>query len=323
MCNVRFAPKTKLKEQQEIFGAYEQKTAEINKVRENGLKTRKDLFDYYANLMGCYNKIIAKLIEEKYSKIDTDIVLVASLGFDFERFSASFSDLYDRRRTSFRTIFGPVFNENNEFQFDELSHVQNIYKIYEKVSPKPSAEILLRKGVTQNDAIEQLFKNYFKIEYDIRYKNDEILDMSPGKRGLVLLQLILHISNATHPILIDQPEDNLDNRTISNELKQFITTKKLTRQMIMVTHDANLVVLTDAENIIVSNQDGQQVNRENAIYRFEYVAGALENSFRMAKDQVSKGILFSCGIREHVCDILEGGEAAFKKREEKYGFSNR
>jgi hypothetical protein len=81
--------------------------------------------------------------------------------------------------------------------------------------------------------------------------------------------------------------------------------------------------VTDAENVIVSNQDGQQMNRENAEYRFEYVAGALENSFRLPESQLTQGILFFCGIREHVCDVLEGGELAFKKREEKYGFSNR
>jgi ABC-type cobalamin/Fe3+-siderophores transport system ATPase subunit len=144
--------------------------------------------------------------------------------------------------------------------------------------------------------------------------------MSPGKRGLVLLQLLLHISNATHPILIDQPEDNLDNRTISNELRRFIKEKKLARQIIIVTHDANLVVLTDAENIIVSNQAGQQSDWENAKYRFEHITGALEHSFRKSGDH-ALGILFSCGIREHVCDVLEGGEEAFRKREQRYGFS--
>jgi energy-coupling factor transporter ATP-binding protein EcfA2 len=146
--------------------------------------------------------------------------------------------------------------------------------------------------------------------------------MSPGKRGLVLMQLILHISNATHPILMDQPEDNLDNRTISNELRKFIETKKLTRQIIMITHDANLVVLTDAENIIVSNQAGQLVDRENREYRFEYVSGSLEHSFR-ARREGDPGILYSCGVREHVCDILEGGEEAFRKREQRYGLAQR
>lgn len=314
---------TKLKEQQEIQEAYNNKTMLIDAVKDVGVRTRHELFNNYTNLLNCYKKIIDKLEIDDYSKIDTDIVLEASLKFDTERFSVSFGDLFDRRSSSFKTVFGAAFSENNDFRFDELSHIQNVSEILDKLSTRPKTEIIFKKSMTQTDAITQLFKNYFQIEYNIRYRNDEILDMSPGKRGLVLLQLILHISNATHPILIDQPEDNLDNRTISNELRQFVSAKKLTRQIIMVTHDANLVVLTDAENVIVSNQDGQQMNRENAEYRFEYVAGALENSFRLPEGNEAKGILYSCGIREHVCDVLEGGELAFKKREEKYGFSNR
>ena len=73
----------------------------------------------------------------------------------------------------------------------------------------------------------------FKFDYKIKYKGDNILQMSPGKRGLVLLQIILHISNASHPILIDQPEDNLDNRTIYDELKQFVKLKKLIDKLLL------------------------------------------------------------------------------------------
>lgn len=314
---------TKLKEQEETLSAYNEKTAIIESVKEVGIQTRTELFTNYSNLFDCYKNVVDKLTKDNYSKIDNDIVLEATLSFDTERFSASFGDMFDRRRSSFKDLFGAAFSGNDDFRFEQNLHTQHISEIFNKLSTKASADIVFRKNITSNDAISQLLKNYFQIEYNIRYRNDEILDMSPGKRGLVLLQLILHISNATHPILIDQPEDNLDNRTISNELRHFVSTKKLTRQIIMVTHDANLVVLTDAENVIVSNQDGQQMNRENAEYRFEYVAGALESSFRLPESQPAQGILFSCGIREHVCDVLEGGELAFKKREEKYGFSNR
>ncbi len=314
---------TKLKEQEETLEAFNEKNTVIEAVKEIGIQTRDELFKNYSSLFDCYKGIVVKLTDGVYSKIDSDIVLEATLSFNTERFSASFGDLFDRRRSSFKDLFGAAFSGNDDFRFEPASHIQHISEIFNKLSTKASADILFRKGITPNDAIIQLLKNYFQIDYNIRYRNDEILDMSPGKRGLVLLQLILHISNATHPILIDQPEDNLDNRTISNELRQFVAAKKLTRQIIMVTHDANLVVLTDAENVIVSNQDGQQMNRENAEYRFEYVAGALENSFRLPEGDETKGILHSCGIREHVCDVLEGGELAFKKREEKYGFSNR
>jgi len=82
----------------------------------------------------------------------------------------------------------------------------------------------------------------------------------------------------------------------------------------MVSHNANLVVNTDAENVIVANQSGED-NKDNRKYKFEYVNGALEDSFI---NESEKGVLYKQGIREHVCEILEGGVDAFKKREEKY-----
>jgi predicted ATPase len=142
--------------------------------------------------------------------------------------------------------------------------------------------------------------------------------MSPGKKGLILLFLILHLSNADYPILIDQPEDNLDNRTVYTELKDFMKKKKIERQILIVTHNANLVVTTDAENVIVANQDGQDQGNENETYHFEYDSGALEDSFR---DQNALGVLNKMGIKEHVCEILEGGEAAFIEREKRYALS--
>ncbi|MBO8152604.1 MAG: hypothetical protein H0Z30_08950 [Candidatus Marinimicrobia bacterium] len=55
------------------------------------------------------------------------------------------------------------------------------------------------------------------------------------------------------------------------------------------------------------------------MYRFEYISGALENSFRLSKEE-EPAILYRQGIKQHVCEILEGGEEAFEKREKKYGF---
>ncbi|MFX1402834.1 MAG: hypothetical protein ACFE8V_16480 [Promethearchaeota archaeon] len=308
-----------LKKEQKTLADYTEKDSRIDTVTKAGLTTRKSLLKNYSDLFQCHKRIVSMLQLHEYSRIDEEIVLKTSLEFDTDRFLESFSDLFDRR-CNFRSIFGSFFDESNDFCFEEDSHIETIISIFNTLSNARDS-IRVKQGATINDAISQLFKNYFLIEYSIRYKDDDILEMSPGKRGLVLLQLILHISNATHPILLDQPEDNLDNRTISNELRKFIRAKKLARQIIMVTHDANLVVLTDAENVIVSNQAGQQADRENAEFRFEYVTGALEHTFRQPEDQAS-GVLLSCGIREHVCDILEGGEEAFRKREQRYGFSN-
>lgn len=85
-----------------------------------------------------------------------------------------------------------------------------------------------------------------------------------------------------------------------------------------MSHNANLVVSTDSEEIIVANQAGENKEGLNAKYRFEYVTGSLENKF---EDLTQSGILYQKGIRNHVCEILEGGEEAFKKREQKYSLA--
>ena len=91
------------------------------------------------------------------------------------------------------------------------------------------------------------------------------------------------------------------------------------RQIIIVTHNPNLVVGADAEEVVVANQSGQEIGRENRKYRFEYVSEALENTFELTQ-AAEPAILFRKGIRQHVYEILEGGKEAFQKREQKYSF---
>lgn len=163
-----------------------------------------------------------------------------------------------------------------------------------------------------------LSNNWFSLKYDVDYESDSLSDMSPGKRSFVVLKLLLDFSDKKCPILIDQPEDNLDNRAIYNELVKYIREKKKERQIILVTHNPNIVVGSDSEEVIVANQNGKNSPNDKGI-KFQYAYGSLEDSsVRITDDKIP--ILDRCGIREHVCDILEGGENAFRDRENKYGF---
>jgi hypothetical protein len=83
--------------------------------------------------------------------------------------------------------------------------------------------------------------------------------------------------------------------------------------VIVITHNPNLVLNTDAEQIIVANFDAVPSLQPS---RISYVSGAIENSFVSAKAKIP---LEKRGIREHGLDILEGGRLAFRKRREKYG----
>ena len=274
--------------------------------------TNKKILEKYQELLALYeNKILEHL---KFKNISEDIELVVKLKFDIDSFKEKFSEKISKKMV-LEKQFGENIFTGNEFKFTKDCHLENIKNIYDKLINNKE-EIKINQSYSLEEVLEGLFKDYFSIEYDLVQNGDSLLEMSPGKRGIVLFQLFLQLSNSDTPILIDQPEDNLDNRTIYQELNTFIKNRKLKRQIILVSHNANLVVSTDSENVIVANQEIKKGNNYeyNEKYKFEYINGALEETFNNGKKFHEKG------IREHVCEILEGGEKAFKIREKKYGF---
>ncbi|WP_246687497.1 AAA family ATPase [Mesorhizobium sp. B3-1-7] len=138
--------------------------------------------------------------------------------------------------------------------------------------------------------------DHIRIRYSVQYDGVEIEQLSPGTRGIVLLLLYLSIDrNDDRPLVIDQPEENLDPKSVYDELVERFRETKLRRQIIVVTHNANLVVNTDADQVIVAKAGYHQ---PGALPAMTYIAGGLENP----------------EIRKEVCEILEGGELAFLDR---------
>lgn len=285
------------------------KQKEIERLRE-ALKSNQ-INSLYESLLKQYVAISAEL--KHYSQISStigkEIKLISEVKFNYESFNRDFLNYINKKRSLDYQFKDCNFIENlYEFSVDE--HAEKFNKI---------AKIILNNGFVFNqnkpltEMLSALFKNYFYIDYDLQQGNDRLGQMSPGKKGIILFQLFLHLSSSKWPILIDQPEDNLDNRSVYTELNNFIKEKKLERQIIMVSHNANLVVSTDSENIIVAHQNGNEPNRS----RFEYINGALENSYT---NKTASHIFEFQGIREHVCEILEGGITAFKQREKRYDF---
>lgn len=139
--------------------------------------------------------------------------------------------------------------------------------------------------------------------------------MTPGKQALFALTLILAETDEPWPLLIDQPEDDLDSRSVCDVIVKDLMWRKRERQIIMVTHDANLAIGADSEEIIVANRHGDdRPNKDGRM--FEYLTGSLEHS--KPKDPKVKVVLDSAGIREHACEVLDGGPEAFQKRKDKY-----
>jgi len=211
----------------------------------------------------------------------------------------------------------PVFKEliGNDEECNEDEIIKKLAKIVFKLL---NEELPVKGNNTIETALRDILADWYEIKYKVSMGNDSIDVMSPGKKALVLLKLLIELADSKCPILIDQPEDDLDNRSIFDELIPFIRRKKKDRQIIIVTHNANIVLGSDAEEIIVANQKGGDA--PNKLFRFEYRSGSIENDRPVtnATGTVESGILNTQGIQQHICDILEGGKTAFELRRHKY-----
>ncbi|HHQ8279961.1 TPA: TrlF family AAA-like ATPase [Klebsiella pneumoniae] len=301
-----------LEKEREKLRQLQQLSERRRSILQEGNDTKNQLQTEYARLTDLYQAYVDELSKPEYHP-EGEISVIARISFNAEKFDR-FTGCFDRRG-NINLLLGDLASPKGGYTFSADSHADTIAGIYDRYRSGGVAPAL-RKGIEDSDILSYLYDDCYLIDFSVRYRNDDIVQMSPGKRGLVLLNLILHLSNSRHPILIDQPEDNLDNRTIYSQLNDFVRLRKADRQIIMVTHNANHVVGTDAECVIVSNQSGQRSGIENSEFRFEYYTGSLECSFTSQDDS---GRLHTRGIREHVCEILEGGIQAFKERERKYG----
>ena len=131
-----------------------------------------------------------------------------------------------------------------------------------------------------------------KIELDLgggQWRPSE--QLSTGQMCSVVLPLLLLESAA--PLVIDQPEDNLDNRFVADTVVGFINKFRADRQMVFITHNPNIPVLGQANQVVVMDSDGR---------RGEVLAHGDVDA-----------------MRTHIVDLLEGGREAFETRKERYG----
>ena len=138
--------------------------------------------------------------------------------------------------------------------------------------------------------------DYLKPQYALKMEGKELFELSPGERGLLLLLFYLLVEKNDGPLIVDQPEENLDNETVHEILVPSIRLAKQHRQIIVVTHNPNLAVVADADQVIVASIDKKNM------CRVTYASGSLENPT----------------VNQHVVRYLEGTLPAFMNRDEKY-----
>ncbi|MBX2908882.1 MAG: hypothetical protein KF706_04580 [Chitinophagales bacterium] len=230
-------------------------------------------------------ELMKKIINNREIKIEGEIVFNVN----------SFYDLV-KEQLDGRTFKGK--NSHDELKTlvgitDLASYIdflKNIDTSFQKV------EYYLRFG---RDEFEKIFyelrtrSTYLYVQPKITYKGKPLNKISVGQRGTIYLCLKLATNIFSQTIIFDQPEDDLDNDFIFNDLINIFKEIKRYRQVIIVTHNANIVVNADAEQVIVATNNEEKLS---------YESGALENP----------------EINTAVCNILEGGKIAFQRRRNKY-----
>lgn len=291
-----------------IFRDYDreidEKSEELNEIISDLVQTFKRYDDIQERYAASVNGEGSSLNE------GSELTFSVLIPFRTEAFCQRIKQLFDNRVLKSKKDIINVEDFNID-QFDETALEKLIKACLNQTIP-------FSKSFTPESALRSILDNWYNVTYNVKMGDDLIDEMSPGKKALVLLKLLISLAESKSPILIDQPEDDLDNKSISDDLITFIKKKKIERQIIVVTHNANVVVSGDAEQVIVANQQGNTT--PNNKFRFEYRTGSIEDDLPVYDDSgtIIHGILNAQGIQQHICDILEGGEKAFAKRKNKY-----
>lgn len=267
--------------------------SELEELRKNYIRIRR-------NITKERNSISNSLLDETNIKIKIN----------------SFRDK-DDFKLKFRNIIGKLkgfdsdISKVTEFCFSGGEFSKKIKMFYDKVynMKYSNAEI---EGYTgrfinalkelKDSSIAELGILLPEDEIKIQYKSEKsgeykpIHNASAGQRTSAILTFIL--SDGVNPLILDQPEDDLDNHLIYSLIVEGLKASKENRQIIVVTHNANIPVNGDAELIIAMNSSSKYISVKEA--------GTLENE----------------EIKSEICDVMEGGENAFIMRANRYGIKS-
>ena len=290
------AQNTLPKQLEELYSNRQEKTKEIHsqlwKLGTIYRELTKDVREYIA---------ANELTRERYH-LQFDIQMTEQ-GFSDRLFrmikhQGSFYGVEESKALVAKLIKEQDFNAADDavqFTEDILSRLKNDHR-----QNPPSADDI-KKMVRINQEVSKLYDYIFGLEYlipqyTISLNNKPLSMLSPGERGILLLVFYLLIDQDDKPLIIDQPEGNLNNQAIVQDLVPVFKEAKKRRQIIMVTHNPNLAVVSDADQIIHAYIDFQDKNK---VY---FRSGAMENPI----------------FNDLMVDVLEGTRPAFIARHDTY-----
>ena len=274
---------------------YEEHKQKRLELIEEIFKRKKEIVKIYTDIYNPIDKEIKRILLDVDDKINfsTDMTIKDKgvperiLSYVTKSYNGIFSGKADSINVMNELIKDKDFNKLD----DVKKFVNSIFEcVYEDIDNSS-------KKIKNKEEFYQLVSNldYMDIEYSLKVGDRTLQELSPGERGIVLLIFYLALIKDDIPIIIDQPEDNLDNQSVYDKLVPCICEAKKKRQVIIVIHNPNIAIACDAEQIIYCSID----KNNNKI---SYISGGIENKY----------------IRDKVIDVLEGTMPAFNLRKRKY-----
>ena len=264
---------------QEVITAYKEARMRLNDIIQKNSETLKDY------------------------KIDVDAFLTTKSDFS-ERFlnyidKTKKGSFYSQEgaESQFKVLRSEINFDQKEDVVSFLDSIIDSLKNDKREKQNGKRRIVSDQVKNMAELYSYLFSlSFLENNYQLKQGDKNLEQLSPGERGALLLVFYLLLDKSDIPLIIDQPEDNLDNHSVAKVLVPFIKMAKKNRQIIMVTHNPNLAVVADAEQVIFVKLD-----KEND-YEFSTVSGSIENR------EVNKKIV----------QVLEGAMPAFSTRKRKY-----
>ena len=265
-----------------------------------------DIYSIFKNAVGTRIQQFQDILGEYKISIDVSLNIHSSfydefLGFIDQGRKGSFYGINEGKSILEKLIKGKDINNEDGIKSllnDFIDYLENDKREEIKESDKKRYimdQIAKRKEIS--NFYEYIFSlSYLVPTYELKLGDKNLIQLSPGERGALLIVFYLLLDKEDIPLIIDQPEENLDNKSVYKILRHFIKNVKKERQVIIVTHNPNLAIVGDAEQIIFVKIDKANKN----IFSFE--SGSIENPI----------------INKHASDILEGTLKAFDVRRLKY-----
>ena len=272
-----------------------------------GTKSRRDekireLYLQKSNLVSVYHEIYAPVeveIKKLLGELEESIEFAAEIQLEQSDFAETALSLINQKYAGLFKGKSEAYNKMNQLlRKTEFDNVDSVIDFIHDVLVVVDEDLdNSTKKVPDKKALYNLLccLDYIGVSFKLKMGERDLEELSPGERGIVLLVFYLALSQNNIPIIIDQPEDNLDNQSVYSKLVPCICEAKKKRQVIIVSHNPNIAIACDAEQIVYCHMDKNT-------HTITYEAGAIE-------DAIVKG---------HVVDVLEGTMPAFNLRQKKY-----